>query len=120
MNEDLERLKKALHPEKNINIVEQCRIVHEALAVGGDFQGQRDKLATYLEISPEKVYKMQRAHKDASPELKEWFKGTEYQVNTYYDKSVLPEDAQRVFLRDMRMLVTGSDSSDTSITEEKQ
>ena len=117
MSVNLERLKKALHPEKQINIVEQCRIVYEALAVGGAYQGQREALATYLEISPNKVYKMERAHKDASPELKEWFKNTEYQVNTYYDKATLPDDAQRVFLAGMRLLT--DDTLSQSIKEEE-
>lgn len=109
MNEDLKRLKKALHPEKQINIVEQCRIVYEALAVDGEFQGRRNDLASYLELSPSAVYKMYRSHRDAVPELKEWFKGTEYQTNTYYDKATLTKEEQRMWLRDMKILVTGSD-----------
>lgn len=103
------RLKKALHPEKQINIVEQCRIVYEALSVGGSFQGQRTELAKYLEIGPEKVYKMYRSHKEATPELKEWFRGTEYQSSTYYDKATLSPEKQLAWLSDMKILVTGKD-----------
>lgn len=101
---ELERLKKALHPEKNINIIEQCEIIAEALSEDGDYYENREGLAIYLEISPNKVYKMLRINRDMIPEAKEWFRGTEYQVNTAYDVAALDILAQDSWLRGMRTL----------------
>ena len=106
---ELDRLKRALHPEKAMNVVDQCEIVYKALSVGGVYQGRETALAEYLEISYNKVYKMERAYRCSTPELKEWFRESEYQVNTFYDRAVLPADAQHVFLRDMKILVDGHD-----------
>jgi len=107
-NEELELLKKMLHPEKQMNIIDQCRIVSESLQEGSSYFGNSEGLAIYLELSPSKVYQMQRVWKDMIPELKEWFRKTEYQCRTAYDVAVLSEKGQRDWLKDMLILVTGT------------
>jgi hypothetical protein len=102
LNPNLKRLKKALHPEIQMNIVEQCRIIYEALAVGGAFQGQRDKLATYLEISPNTVYKMQRAHKDALDGVREYFSRNDTGMYSYYSTATKDKSVQRTWLREQQ------------------
>ncbi|GAI93033.1 unnamed protein product, partial [marine sediment metagenome] len=49
--ERLDLLKKALHPEKQINIIDQCEIVAEALAPESPYEEDNEGLAIYLEIS---------------------------------------------------------------------
>ena len=104
-NERLDLLKKALHPEKQINIINQCEIVAEALAEGSDYEENGEGLAVYLEISESKVYQMNYIHHNMLPELKTWFKATEYQCHTTYDKAKLPPMAQEEFLAGMKILV---------------
>jgi len=98
MSEDLEKLKKALHPEKQMNIIEQCRIVAEALGSKGKFEEDKYSLAKYLGIGQSKVYKMQRVWLDMLPEVKAWFMKSEYQANTAYEVAVLDYMGQRSFL----------------------
>ena len=117
-NEELELLKKTLHPEKQMNIIDQCRIVAESLQEGSPYFGNSEGLAIYLELSASKVYQMQRVWKDMIPELKEWFRKTEYQCRTAYDVAVLPEPAQREFLRNQIILVTGVDSLSQKVKNE--
>ena len=104
MNEDLEKLKKSLHPEKQMNIIEQCRIVAEALGSGGAFEEDKYSLAEFLGIGQSKVYKMRRVWLDMLREVKEWFRKSDYQANTAYEVAVLDEIAQRFFLEDARRL----------------
>ena len=104
MNEDLEKLKKSLHPEKQMNIIEQCRIVAEALGSGGAFEEDKYSLAEFLGIGQSKVYKMRRVWLDMLPDVKEWFRKSDYQANTAYEVSVLSPDAQGFFLKDVRKL----------------
>ncbi|GAG77892.1 unnamed protein product [marine sediment metagenome] len=104
MNEDLERLKKALHPEKPMNIIEQCRIVAEALGSGGDFEEDKYSLAEYLGIGQSKVYKMQRVHIAMLPEVKAWFMKSDYQANTAYEVATLSKESQGFFLKDAKRL----------------
>ena len=85
-----------------MNIIEQCRIIAEALGPGGVFEEDKYSLAEYLGIGQSKVYKMQRIHLDMLPEVKEWFKATEYQSNTAYEVATLSAEAQRVFLREAK------------------
>ena len=106
-NEQLELLKKTLHPEKQMNIIDQCRIVAEALELGSPYFGNSEGLSIYLELSASKVYQMQRVWKEMIPELKEWFRKTEYQCRTAYDVAVLSDEAQMNWLKDMTILVTG-------------
>ena len=117
-NEELELLKKTLHPEKQMNIIDQCRIVAESLQEGSPYFGNSEGLAIYLELSASKVYQMQRVWKEMIPELKEWFRKTEYQCRTAYDIAVLPEPAQREFLRNQIILVTGVDSLSQKVKNE--
>jgi len=118
MNKDLERLRKALHPEKPMNIIEQCRIVAEALGSGGDFEENKYGLAEYLGIGQSKVYKMQRIHTDMMPEVKEWFMKSDYQANTAYEVAALVGEAQRFFLKDAKQLKNQVET--TKRVEEKE
>lgn len=107
--EKLDLLKKTLHPEKQMNIINQCEIVQQALAYGSPYENSIKDVATFLEISENKVYKMSYTAKNMIPELKEWFRTTEYESHTAYEKATLPPSAQHEFLRNMRMLVDGHD-----------
>ena len=98
MSRRLDYLKKALHPEKQINIIDQCEIIAEALGYGGDYEEDIEGLAIYLEISESKVYQMNYIHHNMIPEMKEWFRGTEYQCHTTYDRAKLPVGAQEEFM----------------------
>ena len=120
MSEDLEKLKKALHPEKQMNIIEQCRIVAEALGPKGKFEEDKYSLAEYLGIGQSKVYKMQRVHVAMLPEVKAWFMKSEYQANTAYEVASLDPRAQLVFLREGGWLGSANDSLEpTKIREER-
>lgn len=122
-NEQLELLKRTLHPEKQMNIIDQCHIVADALAEGGAYYGNKEGLAIYLELSPSKVYQMERVWRDMIPDLKEWFRGTEYQCRTAYDVATLPVEAQGEYLRNQIILVTGIDprhSLETTIIKENE
>lgn len=119
-------LKKTLHPEKQMNIIDQCNIIGEALAEGGTYYGNGEGLAIYLEISQSKVYQMHAVYRNMIPELKEWFKSTEYQCRTAYDKAVLTPESQREFLEGMNILIDGgfrpprSNTSETTIINKEE
>lgn len=93
MNPELEQLRKSLHPEAKLDIVEQCRIVAQALSPEGDYPSQEFKLAQYLGVSRNLVYKMRKINEDVIVQLKDWLKTTTYRVDASYKLSVLePED----------------------------
>lgn len=101
MNADLERLRRAIHPEIQMNVVEQCEIVARGLADPEYFRNQL-KLANDLGISTNQLYKMSRMHEQLTPEMKEWLKVQkikDYKVNTYYKLSTLPPEDQAKFLQ---------------------
>jgi len=112
-NERLESLKKALHPEKQINIIDQCQIVADALSITGDYIENIEGLAIYLEISESKVYQMNYIHHNMIPELKRHFRASEYQCHTTYDRSKLPDKAQLEMAK-------GFDTLEPTITEENK
>ena len=97
-SERLDYLKKALHPEKQINIIDQCEIIAEALGYGGDYEEDIEGLAIYLEISESKVYQMNYIHHNMIASMKAWFRGTEFQCHTTYDRAQLPVGAQEEFM----------------------
>ena len=91
--EDLDRLKQALHPAAQMNVVEQCRIVYEAMLPDGIYPNGIFKVATHLSVSRNKVYKMKMIHIHCTSEMKEWLKTTNYQSDKAYRLSTLkPED----------------------------
>ena len=94
-NERLNHLKKALLPEKQINIIDQCEIVAEALSFTGDYVENLEGLAIFLEVSESKVYQMNFIHHNMIPELKDYFRTTEYQCHTTYDNATQSEESQR-------------------------
>lgn len=115
----LETLKKTLHPEKQMNIIDQCMIVAEALSETGEYYGNAEGLAIYLEISDSKLYQMHRVWRDMTPELKEWFRGTEFQCRTAYDWAVKPRKEQLEFLKGMDIFTNRRDTSKQKIIGEK-
>lgn len=102
MNPKLELLKQALHPEKPMNIIDQCEIVGEALASGGEFAMNGRKLAGFLGISINKVYKMNRVCTDMIPEAKEIFRAVNYQANSAYAVASQTKEGQIQFVEEYR------------------
>jgi len=98
---DLERLHRFLNPyEEKINIIEQSRIVAEALAPEGEYEEDPFGLGDYLKISRSKVYQLNKIHLDMIPEVKAWFSTRDYQANTTYNVAILSAEAQREWLRE--------------------
>lgn len=94
-NPSLRKLKASLHPCGDINVLEQCRIVAEALHDRTQFKNGK-ALAKWLEVSGNQVYKMQRINRDLTREAREFFSQTDYQVNTTYSvASLSPEEQSR-------------------------
>jgi uncharacterized protein YihD (DUF1040 family) len=102
--EKLELLKKTIHPEKQMNIIDQCQIVATGLGFGSPYEEDTEGLATFLELSNNQVYKMNYTHHHMIPELKKWFSETEYQCHTAYSKAVLSREKQLEFLEGMNVL----------------
>lgn len=77
-----------------LNVIERCRIVHEALQPGGDFPHHIAGLAKYLEVSHNLVYKMSVIHLKMIEQLKNWMKNTPYDVDKAYQMvaKLTPED----------------------------
>jgi hypothetical protein len=97
--EDLDRLKQALHPAEKMDVVEQCRIVAEALSPEGVFPNSLFKVAEYVKVSKNKIYKMKMIHQHTIPAMKEWLKGTAYQSDKAYRLSTLTSDDQLAFTK---------------------
>ena len=98
MYPELETLKKALHPEVKMNIVDQCRIVAFSLGPDGDFPRQTFKLAQYLVVSKNKVYKMWKIDEKTTPGMKDWLRTTKYEVDKAYKLSTLDALDQAKFV----------------------
>ena len=114
---DLERLHRFFNPyEEEINIIEQCRIVAEALAPQGEYEEDPFGLGDYLKISRTKVYQLNKIHLDMIPEVKVWFGTREYQANTTYNVAILSDEDQMNYLREKR----GVDSLEPTVTEEEK
>ena len=89
ITEKLEHLKRTLHPEETLNVIDQCEIVAEALGFGSKYDENRHGLAEYLDVSSNLLYKMKYIHDHAIPEVKAWFRKTTYQGHTTYDLSLI-------------------------------
>lgn len=90
-----------------MNIIEQCRIIHDALQPTGDFPRSTKRLAEYLNLSVNKVYKLNFIHDKMVPELKEWFKTTTYQMSTAYGVAALEPTKQLEWLRETVSIMGG-------------
>lgn len=101
LSPDLQRLRQDFNPQTSMNIVEQCRIVWEALQPTGDFPRSNKRLAEYLKISPNKVYKMSFIHGKMTEPTKEFFRKTTYQMNTAYTASRMSPGGQADFVKTM-------------------
>jgi len=106
LEKDIERLKDCLNPEREkINIIEQCRIVYDALR-NKDSQYYRNTqgFIELLDVSENKVSKMMIIHRKMHPQLKEWFSGTDYQMNTAYMVGRMSHKAQLEWLHNVEIL----------------
>ena len=121
MSRDLERLQRFLNPEgENINIIEQCRIVAEALAPGGEYEENWFGLGEYLGIKRSKVYQMNKIHYDMIPSVKEWFKGRDYQANKTYSVVSRSVEGQEDFLKEQQAIEErGSNSLEPKVIKEE-
>lgn len=110
MNNDLEKdidnLRRCLNPERvKMNIIEQCRIVYEAINnEDSEYYGDRFKLRQLIGVGNNKLDKMIIIHNRMHQDLKEWFKGTDYQMNTAYRIGSLPHKAQLEWLYEVEIL----------------
>lgn len=95
----LDLLKRALHPEMQINIITQCETVLKAFSYGSPFERDLTGIATYLEISTSQASKMKTIAERMISVVKEWFRDNEYQIHAAYDVAVLPESTQRAWLQ---------------------
>ena len=112
--EKLDHLKRTLHPEEQLNVIDQCAIVAEALGEGSVFEGDKEGVALYLDISENQVYKMNFTHHNTLHEMKEYLRKTEYRPHTAYKFAVMPHGAQREFLDAEKTLDKGVYKFDTS------
>jgi len=112
--EKLDQLKNAIHPVVKMNIVDQCVIVAEALGYGSPYEGDNEGVCFYLNISPNKVYKMNYIHHAMTPRVKDGFKMTDYQCNKAYEVATWSPEVQLKFLESeeykKRMINTSTSS----------
>jgi len=99
INPELQQLRGLYNPEE-MNVIEQSRIIHDALQPTGDFPRSTKRLAEYLNLSVNKVYKLNFVHEKMLPEVKEWIKTTSYQMSTAYAIASLKPEEQVVQLKD--------------------
>ena len=111
VNLDLEKLKKAMHPEEPMNIIDQCAIVTRAVSTGGDFPFDNRALAKFLEASVNKIYKMNRVTTSMIPSAKELFRGSKYQSSTAYMVATLTKEEQENFVK----AATGEGNEETKV-----
>jgi len=112
ITEKLEQLKRTLHPEEHLNIVDQCQIVADALGFGSPYDENRDGLAEYLGVSPNLIYKMKYVHDYTLPEMKTYLRKTLYRGHTAYKFAVMSPESQQVFLDAEKTLERGLDAPD--------
>jgi len=101
INPELQQLRELYNPEE-MNVIEQSRIIHDALQPTGDFPRSTKRLAEYLNLSVNKVYKLNFVHEKMLPEVKEWIKTTGYQMSTAYAIASLKPEEQVVQLKEYR------------------
>jgi hypothetical protein len=106
LSEDIQRLKQFLNPDRpEVNIIEQCRIIHEAIHnPESEYYEDRFELARLLDISKNKLYKMDCIHRNLHPKVKEWFSGTDYQMSLPYDVSTYTDESQLEWLYNVEIL----------------
>ena len=95
MMNQLERLKQSLLLYDPMDVITQCEIVGEAVAPGAPYMENVEGLAVYLGVSKNHVYKMSRVHNDMVPEVKDFFRYSDYQVYTAFEVACLSPEKQR-------------------------
>lgn len=102
INPELQKLKEIYNPSSNINIIEQSRIIYDALQPTGDFPRSTKRLAEYLNLSQNKVYKLSYVHEHLISEVKEWLKSTGYQMSTAYAIACKSPEEQKTLLAEYK------------------
>ena len=95
MFERLEWLKRSLDLYEPMDVITQCEIVGEAVALGAPYMENVEGLALYLGVSKNHVYKMSRIHSDLIDEAKEYFRDSGYQPHTAFKVACLSPEKQR-------------------------
>ena len=93
INPELQKLKSLYNPEE-MNVIEQSRIIHDALQPTGDFPRSTKRLSEYLNISQNKVYKLSFIYEKMVPSVKDWMRATGYQMSTAYRIATLSPENQ--------------------------
>src|SRR4030042_1111773 len=91
----LEQLKTVLTTYEFIDVIDQCKVVGEALGKGAPYMENVEGLALYLGVSKNHVYKMGRVHTDMVDEVKEYFRGSGFQVHTAFLVASMNPDETR-------------------------
>jgi len=102
LHQKLEQLKKVLKTYEFMDVIDQCKIVGEALGKGAPYMENVEGLALYLEVSKNHVYKMGRVHTDMVDEAKEYFRGSGFQVHTAFQVASMAPDEQRRWVAERR------------------
>ena len=100
MSELLERLKRSLYLYEPMDVITQCEIVGEAVALGAPYMENVEGLALYLGVSKNHVYKMSRIHSDLIDEAKEYFRDSGYQPHTAFKVASLSLEEQKKWVND--------------------
>ena len=95
MDNRVAKLKRSLDLYEPMDVITQCEIVGEVVAVGAPYMENVEGLALYLGVSKNHVYKMSRIHSDLVDEAKEYFKDSGYQPHTAFKVACLPPEKQR-------------------------
>ena len=102
MSERLNKLKRSLDLYEPMDVITQCEIVGEAVALGAPYMENVEGLALYLGVSKNHVYKMSRIHSDLVDEAKEYFKDSGYQPHTAFKVASLSPEEQLEWVEERR------------------
>lgn len=99
LHQRIEQLKRVLTTLEYMGVIEQCEIVGLALGKGAPYMENVEGLALYLGMSKNHVYKMGRVHTDMVDEVKDYFRGSIYQVHMAFTVASFTPEKQREWLR---------------------
>ena len=95
MNNRLVKLKRSLDLYEPMDVITQCEIVGEAVALGAPYMENIEGLALFLGVSKNHVYKMSRVYSNMVSEVKDFFKHSQYHVHTAFEVACLSPEKQR-------------------------